>query len=103
MEELFTRTVVSTADEPCAIAIDPGSNQLYWVAVNEDGIRKSDINGENTTTIMSLEFPTSLDLDLINRLVFSIFIAFAIPLAIITGCESVFIMKTKCIIGFRLS
>lgn len=77
MEELFTTTVISNADEPFVIVLDPENSQLYWVDTDKNRIQRSDIYGRNITSVLSIDSPSSLDLDAKNRLVLLSYILYS--------------------------
>lgn len=52
------------------LAVDPVADHLYWVEYDYKGrIQRSDLNGTNVITVLSLEFLSTLDIDVNNRFV----------------------------------
>lgn len=50
-----------------SLVIDPVYDHIYWVEYTHGRIQRSDLNGRNITTVVSLEFISTLDIDIKNR------------------------------------
>lgn len=51
------------------MVIDPVAGHLYWVEYPDGRIQRSELNGTNVTTVVSLKYISTLDIDIQNRLV----------------------------------
>lgn len=49
------------------MVIDPISDHMYWVEYANGRLQRSDLNGRNITTVLSVDFLSTLDIDIINR------------------------------------
>ncbi|XP_071150579.1 uncharacterized protein [Mytilus edulis] len=68
LKEVLTHTIF--ANMSVDLAVDPVADHLYWVEYDYKGrIQRSDLNGTNVITVLSLEFLSTLDIDVNNSFV----------------------------------
>lgn len=62
---------MSTEQESVLIdmVIDTVSDHMFWLEIAEGRIQRSDLNGRNITTVLSLGLISTFDIDIKNRFV----------------------------------
>lgn len=62
------QSIVTTPDHPFAIAVDRPEGKVYWTAVNQAGIHRSNLDGTDVEDVVTngLVAPTGLALDLVR-------------------------------------
>lgn len=70
-KDYFTQTIVTKEHEALVLnlVIDPVYDHMYLVEYTYGKIQRSDLKGRNITTIIAIEFISTLDIDIQNRLV----------------------------------
>ncbi len=63
------QTLVNTGDGLRGVAVDRVAGKIYWTDVNDDAIRRCNLNGSGTEDLVTvgLEFPMAIDLNPLNR------------------------------------
>lgn len=51
------------------MVVDPVASHLYWVEYSNGRIQRSELNGTNVLTVISLNYLSTLAIDIKNRLV----------------------------------
>lgn len=51
------------------MVVDPVFSHLYWVEYPNGRIKRSELNGTNVITVISLNYISTIDIDILNRLV----------------------------------
>ena len=67
-DDYVAEVIVANVSDPVGIAIDIESDHLYWLDSNMGILFRSDLDGSNTTEILTdLNYPHAIALDTANK------------------------------------